>query len=257
MLGSSATSPADTVVQGNLFVKGGITAASSVAPNVTITGNLAVGGISTLTGPVSAGSTLAVAGSSTLTGPVSAGSTLAVAGTINVAGAGVIGTPSTTTGLTVNGNIAQNNIAAANTFNAQSNAFSGSVSIGGGTGPGAGLVTVNGGLNIAAGNFIGAFINNTNPPTPNNGASGSMRIGAYLFQWGLSNAGPTPQSVAYGIAHASGTTPVVICQPTLGSSTEFCRVTVSSATGFQIASSTSAGTGGDCAVYWLSIGAAP
>ena len=274
MLGSSATSPADTVVQGNLLVKGSITATASSTPTIATPGNLTVGGSSTLTGPVSAGSTLAVTGSSLLTGPVSAGSTLAVAGNINVAGSGVIGTPSTSTSLTVNGNIAQNNIAAANTFNGQSNAFSGSVTVGGGTGPGAGLVTANGGI-VSGGDVIigqslvpktltlngnatvsgyigGGFIGNFAPPIPSTGGAGNMRFGNYVFQWGRSNAGPTGQSVTYGTPYASN--PVVIASIVGASGSQFLSVTTNTTTGFTFVSSTSAGTGGDGACFWMAVG---
>jgi hypothetical protein len=85
MLGSSATSPADTVVQGNLLVKGGITAASSIAPSGNITGDLTVGGTTTLNGPVVAGATVVAAGQITANAglAVSAGN-LAVAATSNL-----------------------------------------------------------------------------------------------------------------------------------------------------------------------------
>ena len=268
MLGSSATSPADTVVQGNLLVKGSITATASSTPNIATPGNLTVGGSSTLTGPVSAGSTLAV------TGAVTAASSLAVAGTLNVAGAGVIGTPFTSTSLTVNGNIAQNNTAAANTFNGQSNAFSGSVTVGGGAGPAAGLVTANGGI-VSGGDVIigttpipktltlngnatvsgyigGGFIGNFAPPIPSTGGAGNMRFGNYVFQWGRSNAGPTGQSVTYGTPYASN--PVVIASIVGASGSQFLSVTTNTTTGFTFVSSTSAGTGGDGACFWMAVG---
>lgn len=142
MLGSSVGVPTVTVIQGNLKVNGGISATSSIAPSANITGNLTVGGTATVTGQITANGGLAVqSGNLSVSPGISNLSSVAASGTLNVAGSGVIGTPSTSTSLTVYGNVAQSNTAAANTFNGQSNAFSGSVTVGGGAGPGAGSVT--------------------------------------------------------------------------------------------------------------------
>jgi hypothetical protein len=151
LLASSAGIPNTTVVQGNLQVKGGVAAAAS-----SVAGNESVGG------------------------------NLTVAGTLNVAGAGVIGTPFTTTSLTVNGNLAQNNTAAANTFNALSNAFSGTVTLGGGTGPGAGNLTV-GGVTTLTGILNNLAVNSLSATTPNivdTTYQNSIIIAGFKILWG-------------------------------------------------------------------------
>jgi hypothetical protein len=133
MLSSSAGIPNVTVIQGNLKVNGGTSAAASqVAGTLVVNGQISAnGGLAVQSGNLS----------------VSPGQTNLAS--LNVAGSGVIGTPFTGTSLTVNGNIAQNNTAAANTYNGLSNAFSGSVTVGGGAGPGAGSVTASNFINSA------------------------------------------------------------------------------------------------------------
>jgi hypothetical protein len=131
----------------------------TISGNLTVTGNVAIGGTTTSTGQITANGGIAVQSGNLSVSPgasnlsaVNASGALTVVGASNltsvvasgnltVAGNGVIGTPSTSTSLTVNGNIVQNNTAAANTYNGQSNAFSGSISVGGGAGPGAGSIT--------------------------------------------------------------------------------------------------------------------
>lgn len=130
MLGSSAVSPANTVVQGNLLVKGSITASSTTAPSAVISGNLTVGQTSTLTGAVAAGSTISSAGQITAGGGLSvpAGNLSVVAtsnlGVVNTSGALTVAGAITASGATTVNNTVQVNGALTVAGNAQSNTLS-------------------------------------------------------------------------------------------------------------------------------------